>query len=583
MPRSARALPVVFALVAAGCPGGGATLLVEVLTNYRAGVDFDGAVIAIHAGSDTRATGAPVRTAPRVSVGARPGRPSPFRAAELGGLAAGSYLVLARLYRGEVEVARGRVLVTTTGGARSVIVLVTSECDRVECPGGGEPSLSACLAGRCVDPRCGPDAAEFCPPPECAADAECASVGPECVRGLCVSGACASFADDERCAGGSCDRDLGCVGGAMDAGLEDGGRDDAGSDAGVATPPFVEVAAGVHHTCARTAAGEVWCWGGNGDGQLGDGTTARRLRPTPVPGVTGAEQLALGWRFSCARSVANVLCWGWSEWGQAGAPGGRVLAPSEIGGVSVTLSGLVAGDNHACLRTGGGEVRCWGRGEQGQRGDGSTLLIGPSATRFRTPEAAVAIGAGQLHACAVGVSGTLRCAGRNGEGQLGDGTTERPLDPTPSLLPASVSAVDGGFSHTCAVYAAERRVSCFGANERGQLGDGSLDARPTPMDVEGLSGVLELSVGWSHACVRLASGLVCWGRNDAGQVGDGTNTNRPRPVAIPGTASVVQVSAGGSHTCALESDGSVFCWGANDEGQLGDGTTTPRATPGRVP
>lgn len=592
MPPTARALPVYLALLTAGCPGGDATLVVEVLTNYRAGVEFDGAVVSVHRGDDTELAGAPVETGARAGVGPRAGGPTPFRAGEITGLPPGTYLVVARLFRGNAEVGRGRVLVTTADGARSVTVLVTSECDGVVCPGSGDPALTACLAGRCVDPRCGPEATEFCPAPVCATDDECVTGGPACVRGLCLSGVCASFADDERCAGGACDRDLGCTGEVVDAGPEDAGPRDAGSDAGlpdagvdagVITPPFVEVAAGVDHTCARTADGEVWCWGGNGDGQLGDGTTTRRLRPVMVPALTGVEQLALGWRFSCARRESGVLCWGWSEWGQAGTAGGRVTTPSAIGGLSGTLVELVAGDNHACARTDAGAVRCWGRGDQGQRGDGSTLLFGVSAMTYRVPETSVGMGAGQLHTCVIGESGTLRCAGRNGEGQLGDGTTTRPTNAVATLLPSTVIAVDGGFSHTCALLAASRVVSCFGENSRGELGDGTFDDRPTPMDIAGFTGVLELSVGWGHACVRRADGLSCWGRNDDGQVGDGTTTSRPSPTLLPGTTSITQISAGGTHTCALRSDGVVLCWGANDQGQLGDGTTTPRATPGPVP
>ncbi|MCB9594825.1 MAG: hypothetical protein H6719_19040 [Sandaracinaceae bacterium] len=582
------------ALALTGCPDDGSTVIVDVLTNYRPGIDFDGVVVVVHEGSDTTATGAPIVTSARRSVAARPGAPMAFRGAELDGVGTGSRLVLARLLRGDAEIGRGRVLVTIAGSATSVIVLVTSECDGVTCPGAGDPELTACRAGRCVDPRCSPTSTEFCPPPECATDSECAPAGPPCVRGVCFAGACASFADDDRCEG-TCDRDLGCVGeldagamdaGAMDAGAMDAGAMDAGFDAGfdaaVPLPPFAEVAAGNEHTCARTTTGEVWCWGRNDRGQLGDGTTTDRARPVLVPGLSGVDQLDLGHSHSCARSGSTVRCWGDNDLGQCGSGSPVVVtAPQVVGGASGATH-LTAGDDHSCVLV-GTEARCWGRGNGGPLGNGGSTLIVPSPSRVSEPAPIARVSAGQLHTCIVLASGQTKCTGNNFHGQLGDDTTTTSLVPVTTMIPLDVTAVTLGFGHTCAVRGPGTSVWCWGDNDEGMLGDGTFDESHVPVQVTGLAGVLSVSAGNFHNCARTASGLRCWGRNDQGQLGDGSGANQPTPVSIATPLPVVQVAGGGYHTCAVHDDGSLSCWGANGAGQLGDGTRTPRLVPTLVP
>ncbi len=585
----ARSIAVALALVAVACTGPEGALVVDVLTNYRPGTDVDGVVIAIHRGDDLAAAGVPVHTSARAPVAPRAGAPAPFRAAEIPDLGAASWLVVARLYRGDAEVARGRVLVTTAGRPRNVTVLVTSECAGVECPGTGDPALVACLAGRCVDPRCTIEAPEHCPAPDCASDGDCASTGPACVRGLCVAGACATFPDDERCVAGACDRALGCVGDATDAGSGDAGMSDAGSDASVSdagvdagppTPAFVEVAAGGDHTCARTAAGEVWCWGRNDQGQLGDGTTAPRSRPTPVVGLGAASALAVGGSHSCAIVAGAVWCWGDGEYGQIGSAFDS--GPREVGSLTAPTQ-IAAGDYHTCALVAGDAVRCWGRGDAGQLGNASTNLRQPSPSSFRAGSPVSALAVGHLHTCVVLRGGAARCAGHNFSGQLGDGTNEAASTPVDVMLPSDVGALGAGMGHTCAVRGGGGNVSCWGENGSGELGDGTLVDSELPVTVVSLGAVLDLRVGSRFACARTGGDLACWGRNDDGQLGDGTSDDRSTPVAVPGTADLVQIAPGGSHACGRSADGRLRCWGDNAYGQLGDGTTTARSRPTPVP
>ena len=193
-----------------------------------------------------------------------------------------------------------------------------------------------------------------------------------------------------------------------------------------------------------------------------------------------------------------------------------------------------------------------------------------------------AIASGALHTCAVLTSGGLRCWGLNGEGQLGDGSLTQRLTPVEVLgLSSGVVAVSPGDSHTCALLGSGG-VKCWGLNTSYQLGDGSGIRQLTPVSVSGLSsGVAAVSSGPVHACALLISGGVkCWGSNGSGRLGDGSLNMALTPIDVSGLSSgAASVSSGGQHSCAFASLGILKCWGANSNGQLGDGSTTNRYTP----
>ncbi len=184
---------------------------------------------------------------------------------------------------------------------------------------------------------------------------------------------------------------------------------------------------------------------------------------------------------------------------------------------------------------------------------------------------AVAVAASHDHTCARFVDGSVRCWGANNFGQLGDGTTTQRTRPTAVTGSGSAVGLVAGYSHTCARLA-DGSIRCWGANSHGQLGDGTTTQRNSPVAVSGLTGALDVTVG-GHTCARFMGGAVrCWGSNVYGEIGDGTTMPRNSPVAA-GVTAAVGVAAGLAHTCAWFGDllGSARCWGSGSWARRGDG------------
>jgi alpha-tubulin suppressor-like RCC1 family protein len=279
------------------------------------------------------------------------------------------------------------------------------------------------------------------------------------------------------------------------------------------------------------------------------------------------------------------------------------LGISAAAGAPLTRIGAIsAGEAHACAQLDDGRVRCWGRGIRGQLGNGGTAdaespVPVMNAAGTRALRGVKSVVGGSSHTCAVLRSGQARCWGNNSSGQLGDGSKEDSPRPV-TVKNASgtgplqdVVAMAAGDGHSCAVLRSGK-VRCWGANQEGQLGDGTTSGRLLPVLVKGTSGsgaltrVVQLDAGLSHTCARVSSGqLRCWGDNVQGQLGDGTKKDRPLPVTVrkvagPGPLTgVARVDAGDYHTCAVLTSERMRCWGYGEDGQLGDGSTESRSRP----
>ncbi len=187
---------------------------------------------------------------------------------------------------------------------------------------------------------------------------------------------------------------------------------------------------------------------------------------------------------------------------------------------------------------------------------------------------------GGSHTCGVVDDGSVRCWGRNDSGQLGNGTITDTESPTPVEVVgiSNAASVATAFSHSCARLE-DGTVKCWGNNSGGQLGDGTTDNRLTPVTVVGINNAVSLTASFFHTCARRSTGTIsCWGANSNGQLGDGTTVDRLTPVQVSGISNATAVSAGASHTCA-ELTGKIQCWGSNLNGELGNNTTASSSTP----
>jgi hypothetical protein len=224
----------------------------------------------------------------------------------------------------------------------------------------------------------------------------------------------------------------------------------SGLESGVAA-----ITAGGLHSCALMLTGGVNCWGFNEFGQLGDGTTTISATPVNVKGLSGIAAVTTGNYHSCAlTSGGGVKCWGANEVGQLGdGTSSNRSAPVDVAGLtsgaappqSLLRATLAAGGRFTCAVTATGGAKCWGRNAFGQLGDGRACGEDcPAPVNVSGLGSGVsAVAAGNVHACALMTSGTLKCWGANGAGQVGDGTTtERttPVDVVVKRPPATATA-----------------------------------------------------------------------------------------------------------------------------------------------
>ena len=226
-----RVLPVIavaWSSVVVGCDPPAPLLVVDLLTDYRAGIEFDRVEVELFPGTTLAALDIPARAAAPAMVQRHDGPVGGTRVAEVTGLPPGSWLVQVRLKLGPADVAENVTLVDFGRTTKAITVRITRECGEAECPGDGSLSEFACLAGRCVDPRCSPESPASCPRPDCELDPECESASTvDCMLGLCLSGVCGRWPDDSRCSDRErCVPDVGCRpldAGPLDAGPPDGG------------------------------------------------------------------------------------------------------------------------------------------------------------------------------------------------------------------------------------------------------------------------------------------------------------------------------------------------------------------------
>ncbi|WP_205624717.1 Ig-like domain-containing protein [Vulgatibacter incomptus] len=346
---------------------------------------------------------------------------------------------------------------------------------------------------------------------------------------------------------------------------------------------FVSISAGDTHTCALNAAGAAWCWGANWSGQLGNGDTAdEESHPIPVrvgPGLgLRFTSLSAGESFTCGLTAdGDVWCWGDN--------GDYQLGFDDISGAATPV--LVPGSHYAAISTMyygicgldfTGRAHCWGYSSNDyELGDAdvtdstATPVAVSGPFEGEEPLDFVVLRNGEYHSCGLTPANRLFCWGYNSSGQLGDGSREsraRPVEPLPG---ETVVAFGLGNAHTCAV-TADEKTWCWGANRAGQSGtaSGQNILAPTLL-FDGSEFVpAAFAMGDSHSCAVDAVGAVwCWGVTYGEIFGREEGDVPAEPGPIDGGLSFTSISARGEHTCGIATDGKAYCWGSNRSGALG--------------
>lgn len=360
------------------------------------------------------------------------------------------------------------------------------------------------------------------------------------------------------------------------------------------------ISAGADHTCA-IIGGNAYCWGSNASGQLGNSDSVDQNEPTLVSGALVGKTVTLiaaGDRFTCAATDTNqIYCWGRNTYGQLGnnTSGTNSAAPVAVTMPSGSgiISALVTGTDHACAvinvnvsAAPNMPEYCWGLNTSKQLGDSTTTnrLV---PTRVTNSSAMGKISAGSTYSCAIQTTDSfLYCWGMNGtNGMLGNnGPAATLYNPTRintgTIGTGTLSGIANGTNVSCAILSATSRNVCWGLGTSTQLANSPTASSKIPVNsystgsMSGKTVTMTVS-GSDHSCsLTNDNSLICWGMGANGRLGNGATANS-NPVTINGSGAisgrtVSTVTAGASHSCAI-ADGLIFCWGNYLNGRLGLG------------
>jgi alpha-tubulin suppressor-like RCC1 family protein len=365
---------------------------------------------------------------------------------------------------------------------------------------------------------------------------------------------------------------------------------------------------------ALTSSGSLLAWGDNTFGQLGIGTasgpntcgtSAKSCSTTPVsvqlPAGTIITADATGHEFDLAvTNTGQVYAWGTNEYGELGQgtttnSAVPVLVPFPSGTVVVAVA---AGHDTSYALTSSGLVYAWGMNSSGELGIGNdtgpdtcnseACSTGPVATSLPGGTAITGIAAGAEHALALTSAGAILSWGDNGDDQLGNGNDLQQNSPVPVSTPAGVtfSGVAAGHFFSLALTTGGA-VYAWGANYDGQIGVGNTMLQPTPALVSMPAGVtvVALAAGSTHVLALTSTGQVyAWGGNFFGQLGLGSDTGpdacgsdacstTPVAVPLPGGASAKSIAAGNYFSLVVVGTpaGHGYWLGASDGGVFAEG------------
>jgi alpha-tubulin suppressor-like RCC1 family protein len=350
---------------------------------------------------------------------------------------------------------------------------------------------------------------------------------------------------------------------------------------------FIQISAGADHACGVAADNKAWCWGGNQYGQLGIPIASSphqcssqpcALRPVAVSGGLRFRQVDAAGPVTCGVTTGDeVFCWGNNGAGQLGI--GTTLPSSTTplkvaGGRTYRLVKAGTG-NLVCAISMARDAYCWGAGYLGNGVNGTRR----SPVKVTGTQDWLDLGVGTNHTCAITTANLAWCWGTNNLGQLGNGTTTASSTPVRSAQGFAFAHIDAGALTTCGVLTDARAV-CWGSSTA--TGDGRGEGRKTltPVALGGTRKWSNVTLSYLDGCgVTLAGAGFCWGKGTAGELGYGSAADRFSPVSVAGNIAFLSISPGFAFSCGVATGGKGWCWGDGTNGQLGNGGEVGKLTP----
>ena len=336
----------------------------------------------------------------------------------------------------------------------------------------------------------------------------------------------------------------------------------------------------------KSQPGTLWAWGRSNVGQLGDGTIVSKSSPIQIGALTtwskiysskpGSHSLAI-------KTDGTLWAWGYNAQGQLGD--GTIVSkssPIQVGALT-TWAEISTGSNHSLAIKTDGTLWSWGDNDAyGQLGDG-TIVRKSSPIQVGALTTWSKIQGGGNNSYAIKTDGTLWSWGYNGDGELGDGTIvnkSSPIQVGALTTWASISAAADG--HVLSVKT-DGTLWAWGYNFYGQLGDGTIISKSSPIQIGALTTWSNVACGNTFSvAVKTDDTFWAWGRNQLGQLGDGTIVSKSSPIQIGALTTWDNVSSGASSTITIKTDGTLWAWGDNTNGELGDGTIVRKSSPIQV-
>ncbi|MDR1604324.1 MAG: S8 family serine peptidase [Gracilibacteraceae bacterium] len=346
-------------------------------------------------------------------------------------------------------------------------------------------------------------------------------------------------------------------------------------------PPIESASMSLGHVLALTEDHQVWGWGYNGSRQLGPPTgSSLSMTPFQISDLPDILSVRTGQGYSTALSEdGTVWAWGSSSLWQLGLNinVSHIETPTQIPSLS-NVESLATADIHSLVITQDGSLYGWGSNTYGNVDGVATLYNKWPVNIWQDEESVAGIAAGDEFS-QLNTEDGIKGWGQGSSNQFGLGNYFNQT----ALVNVDVPEADilrSGGNHSIALI--DDSVYVWGSNSNLQLGLGNYSSQ-FPVILTGLSNVAKVSASRYSSFAIMNDGMVMgWGDNQYNHLGMTTNWLINAPTQIPGLSQITDITGGWLFTLALKSDGTVWAMGRNNYGQLGDGTTTNRTTPVQV-